>query len=78
MDENLDKVLGWLLADRTRVEAFKEDFSVVTGQFPKLDEKTMDVLRTIQTKGLEVSNFNEAYEVVGQKSYGWEDGGGQR
>lgn len=78
MDENLDKVLGWLLADRTRVEAFKKDFSVVADQFPKLDTKTMDVLKTIQTKGLEVSNFNEAYEVVGQKSYGWEDGGGQR
>lgn len=73
MNATLDQVLGWLLSDRSRVEKFKNAFSFITDNFPDIDEKTKSILRTIQEKGLASSSFTEAFEVVGQKSYGWEE-----
>jgi hypothetical protein len=75
MQQTLEKAIAWIMSSKANVAAFRADLAVVKQQFPGLSDADMQVLKSVQEKGLnaEALEDTELGEVEAQRSYGWAD-----
>lgn len=75
MQNNLESAIAWIMSDKENIKAFRADINAVKKQFPALSDADMQVLKSVQEKGLnaEALENSEFAEVEAQRSYGWAD-----
>jgi len=75
MQKNLENAIAWIMSSKENIKAFRADMNIVKQQFPGLSDAELQVLKSVQEKGLnaEALEDTELGEVEAQRSYGWAD-----